>query len=134
MRVIVCVDDSGGMLFNRRRQSRDRNVLHDILRDTAGKRLWIRPFSQKLFQGMEDRVRISDSPLELAGPGESCFVEDLSLAGWAGRVESITVYRWNRRYPGDFFLDVDLSAWRLVSRREFSGSSHEKITKEVYEP
>ena len=134
MQVIVCLDDRNGMLFNHRRQSRDREVLKEILKDAEGKRLWIRPFSQKLFQGTENRVQISDSPLDAAGPGETCFVEDLSLAGWEDSIESLTVYRWNRHYPGDFFLDLDLSGWRLVSRREFSGNSHEKITKEVYEP
>ena len=30
MKVIVCIDDNGGMLFNKRRQSRDRKVLEDI--------------------------------------------------------------------------------------------------------
>lgn len=134
MQVIVCLDDRNGMLFNHRRQSRDREVLKEILKDAEGKRLWIRPFSQKLFQGAEHRVQVSDSPLDAAGPGENCFVEDLSLAGWEDSIESLTVYRWNRHYPGDFFLDLDLSGWRLVSRREFSGNSHEKITKEVYEP
>jgi hypothetical protein len=44
------------------------------------------------------------------------------------------VYRWNRRYPGDVFFDLDVSAapWRCVETEEFVGSSHEKITKEVY--
>lgn len=134
MRVIICLDDRNGMLFNHRRQSRDREVLKDILKAAEGNRVWIRPFSQKLFQGAENQVRVSESPLEAAGPGEACFVEELPLAGWEGAIESLTVYRWNRHYPGDFFLDLDLSGWRLVSRREFPGSSHEKITKEVYEP
>ena len=134
MRVIVCLDDRNGMLFNHRRQSRDREVLKEILKDAEGKRLWIRPFSQKLFQGTENRVQVSDFPLDAASPGETCFVEDLSLAGWEDSIESLTVYRWNRHYPGDFFLDLDLSGWPLVSQREFPGNSHEKITKEVYEP
>lgn len=134
MQVIVCLDDRNGMLFNHRRQSRDREVLKEILKDAEGKQLWIRPFSQKLFQGAEHRVQVSDSLLDAAGPGETCFVEDLSLAGWEDSIESLTVYRWNRHYPGDFFLDLDLSGWHLVSQREFPGNSHEKITKEVYEP
>ncbi|MGI6255154.1 MAG: ribonuclease Z [Acutalibacter sp.] len=134
MKVIVCLDDRNGMLFNHRRQSRDRQVIQDMVGNLGGKRLWISPFSEKLFQGMEDCVQMADSPLEIAGPGECCFVEDLSLDPWADRVESLIVYRWNRHYPGDKFLDLDLSGWRLVSREEFPGSSHQKITKEVYEP
>ena len=30
MNIIVCLDDNQGMLFNKRRQSKDRQVLEDI--------------------------------------------------------------------------------------------------------
>ena len=50
------------------------------------------------------------------------------------KLESLVLYRWNRRYPADVYFDLDLSQWRLVSRREFSGTSHDTITKEVYLP
>ena len=38
---------------------------------------------------------------------------------------------WNRDYPADVFFEVDLSKWRLEERKDFSGYSHEKITKEL---
>lgn len=134
MHVILCLDDRNGMLFNHRRQSRDRVVIQDILDNQAGKRLWIRPISTALFQGMEHVLQVEEDLLELAGPGDWCFVEDLPLSPHKGKIESITVYRWNRHYPADFYLDLDLKKeWRLISQKEFAGYSHEKITKEVYE-
>ena len=33
MKIIVCLDDYGGMLFNSRRQSRDRMLIDDIMMD-----------------------------------------------------------------------------------------------------
>ena len=134
MRVILCLDDRNGMAFNHRRQSRDREVIRDIVDSLSGKKLWMCPGSKTLFPQWEREFQLWDNPLEAAGPGEFCFVETPPLVPWRDRIESLTVYRWNRHYPGDQFLDLDLSQWRLVSRREFPGNSHKTITKEVYEP
>ena len=38
----------------------------------------------------------------------------------------------NRDDPSDVFFEVDLSKLRLEERKDFSGYSHEKITKEIY--
>ena len=52
----------------------------------------------------------------------------------ADRLEGLVLYRWNRRYPADAWLDVRPGppGWTLARREEFSGHSHERITKEVY--
>ena len=49
MIVIVCVDQRNGLAFNGRRQSRDRMVAADILKESAGRRLWMTPSSRRLF-------------------------------------------------------------------------------------
>lgn len=135
MHVILCLDDRDGMLFNHRRQSRDRTVLEDIFQNLEERQLLIRPFSLSLFREYGDQVQMEEALLENAGPEDCCFVEDLPLAPWKDKIQSITVYRWNRHYPADVSLDLNLkSEWRLVSRRDFPGHSHETITKEVYQP
>ena len=48
------------------------------------------------------------------------------------KITEIIVYRWNRDYPADLFLDIDLKDWELAETAEFAGNSHEKITREVY--
>lgn len=134
MRVIVCLDDRNGMLFNRRRQSRDRRVVEDILRELGEKRLLVNGFSAPLFERAGDRIRVEDDPLAAAGREDVCFVENLPLAPWATAIERLTVYRWNRVYPADMRLDLALeSGWHLVAASDFPGFSHEKITKEIYE-
>ena len=50
MKIIVCLDDGGGMTFNKRRQSRDRILLADIKAMTEGETLFASPFSEKLLK------------------------------------------------------------------------------------
>ena len=45
MKLIICVDDNNGMMFNRRRQSKDREVRHDILAYTMPERIWMNEYS-----------------------------------------------------------------------------------------
>ena len=60
-------------------------------------------------------------------------MENLQLASFKDRIERIILYRWNRAYPGDMFFDIKLDrSWHLASAEDFAGSSHEKITKEIY--
>lgn len=140
MNIILCVDENMGMLFNKRRQSRDKKVMEDIIQmaDT----LWIHPFSEKLFQenGMQKvyendtkQILTDEKFLEKALSGQYCFVENQELMLYSNDIEQIVLYCWNRKYPSDFKLDLDLSKWEQQSVTEFAGSSHEKITKIVYE-
>lgn len=131
MNVIVTLDNRGGMCFNRRRQSRDR-VLNERILALAGGRLLVSSFSARLFEG-QSGVLVSDSFLSDAGEEDFCFVENEHLSAYADRIRKLIVYRWNRDYPGDFFLDLDLSARKLISSSEFAGSSHPVITEEIYE-
>jgi hypothetical protein len=131
----VFVDDRGGMLFHGRRQSRDREALADFARLTAGRRVWTDGFSAPLLAQGGLAPTADEAFLARCGAGEYCFVEDRPLLPWAERLEGLVLYRWNRAYPGDFFLDADPAALGLVlaERTEFSGSSHPRITRERYE-
>ena len=130
MNVVVCLDEKGGMLFNKRRQSRDVKVIEDVIQ--MAELLWISPFSKLLFEDVTSEVMIDDDFLEKAGTGEFCFVENQAIMPYIDRVDQIIVYRWNRNYPSDFCLDVPLTEWKLLSEMEFAGKSHEKITKQIF--
>ena len=135
MKVIVCVEDRGGMTFNKRRVSRDRVVAADILNDINGKTLFAEEYSKALFADLDGDVRYSDSFLDDANNDSICFVERRELMPYADKITAMTVYRWNRTYPWDKKLDLlpedcDL---RLVESTDIEGYSHEKITKEIYE-
>ena len=72
MIVIVCTEDRGGMLFNNRRVSKDRTVIQKILELSEGKKLWIHPFSEKLFeQEHPENCCVDENFLEKAGEGDT---------------------------------------------------------------
>lgn len=129
MNVIVCVDNNMGVAFNNRRQSKDRILNEKILLKITGK-LKVESYSESLFP--LDRISIVDDVLQETGSGEWCFSEKRSLRGSEGEIEKLMICRWNRDYPSDVHLDIDLNGWQLLSTEEFTGSSHEKITMEVW--
>lgn len=134
MIVIVCLDDKKGMMFNHRRQSRDQAVTEKIRELCTGKKLWMSPYSDQLYGGLEGVEPVVNADfLLLAGSGEFCLAESDGLASYEENIEQVVIYWWNRIYPADVYLDLDLSLWERTERREFPGTSHEKITEEIYE-
>lgn len=124
-----------GMMFNNRRQSRDSKVLEDVL--GYAKKIWIHPFSETLFLTVEDKtgveVIVDADFLKKSKKGEHCFVENQELMSYSNDIEEIIIYCWNRKYPSDFKLDLDLKKWEPKEVTEFVGHSHEKITKTILE-
>jgi hypothetical protein len=131
MILLVCVDLDGGMAFAGRRQSRDRVLTRRILERTAGGELWVNPASAPLF-GDAPQLRPAADFLARAGKGAFCFAEIDDPAPYAGRMEQIVRWCWNRRYPSDLKCALPPDGWRLLETAEFAGFSHDKITEEVY--
>ena len=135
MKVIVCVDDNNGMMFNNRRQSRDRNIIDDIVQNVVGGNLLMAPYSETLFKNSNIKAFfLAEDILDEAAPEDYCFIDNKSLLPYSYRIDELIIYRWNRKYPADMYLDIDPAklSLKLVSATEFVGSSHEKITKELY--
>lgn len=133
MIAIVCLDESGGMLFNHRRQSRDRVVTERIGRICKGKKVWMNSYSYPVYGALKQvEVVVDPDFLRKAGHGDYCLVETERLEQVREKLEGVLVFWWNRKYPADFYLDLDLSQWRKAETQEFSGASHERITEEFY--
>ncbi len=111
MKLITCVDSSCGMAWNKRRQSRDQEVVKRI--NEIANPLYVNEYSLDLF------------PEAIVGIGEFYFAEvDLPCDA----PDEIYVFNWNRLYPSDMKFNIDLTDYELLSTEEFTGSSHEKIT------
>ena len=136
MILIACVDDDLGMMFNKRRQSQDKILRTRIMEMTTGKKLWMNHYSAGQFSdNPKADINADDAFLSDALPGEYCFIENTNPAQYEKWVEKIVLYKWNRRYPADLRFDIPLAdhGWKLKQSSDFVGSSHEKITEEVYE-
>lgn len=134
MNLIVCIDDKNGMAFHQRRQSMDRMLRENIMQLCGDKPLWMDAYSARQFADRPAEILLREDAacLEKAEPGEYCFVETVDPAPYAGCVEKLILYKWNRHYPADLYFTISLSDWKLEQQTEFAGSSHEKITREVY--
>ena len=124
MTVIVWVGKNGEMLFNKRRCSRDRAVVAEIL-SVYGERLCVSAYSASLFEG----CRVI-SALPEVGDGV-LFLEDFPLSPALAQANELIVYRFDRVYPADIKLEIPQD-FTLMESTEFVGFAHEKITREVY--
>lgn len=134
MKVVVCADKQGGMLFGGRRVSRDRVMLSDMIDMLNGGRLCISPFSAKLLEPYQCEKLISTSFLDEATERDICFVENIPLLPYLDKISSLTIYRWDKEYPFDFQLDIrpfDMG-FKIDDVIELNGFSHDIIDKEVY--
>ena len=134
MKVIVCCEKSNGILFNNRRVSQDKVVSERIVELTKSSKLWMDSYSYTLFEKLNaSNINLAENTLAEAADNEYCFVEKQEMLPYEKWISEIIVFRWERDYPFDKELEVDLSAWKLKLSEEFIGNSHEKITMEVYE-
>ncbi|MCD8356888.1 MAG: ribonuclease Z [Clostridia bacterium] len=135
MILITAIDDNYGMMFNKRRQSQDRILRQHILEITAGHTLWMNAYSQKQFaKESSSNIHISEDFLAEAPVGDYCLVENLPILPYERKIEKIILYHWNRVYPSDVKFDIPLAAygWKSIQTIDFSGSSHDNITEEIF--
>lgn len=134
MKIAVCIDDRNGMLFGGRRQSMDSCLRREFLAMTEPYKVWMDGYTASQFTEAEERICVDDDFLFKAEKDDWCFVEKADLQPVQERISQIVLYHWNRHYPSDKKFPTELFAdrWTMISRREFPGNSHERITEEVY--
>lgn len=132
MKIAVCIDKSGGMLFNGRRVSQDsvlRQRLFSLL--CPGEALYMNSFSAKQFE-TTDQIVCDDDFLNKAQDSDLCFVENCSVP--FDKAEVLYIFNWNRQYPADTFFEFDPKAlnFNKIGTEDFEGSSHKRITLTIY--
>ena len=134
MKLIVCLDNRDGMLFNGRRQSRDRAVCKDILEISGKAHVWMHIDSTKLFDIACDRICCYQVAPDLVPEDVYLFLEFDSVEQYMQMADTLIIYRWNRVYPSDVTFPNDYMncSWNLKETYEFSGQSHSRVTREVY--
>lgn len=127
MTAVICLDEQGGISFGGRRQSRDRLLCADAVRLCG--RLKMLPGSARLFAAHPEAVEVCSELLREDG---AYFVETDALD--RAEPEELIIYRWNRLYPADCRLvrGPEERGMQLVSREDFAGSSHARITREIW--
>ena len=134
MKIAVCIDDKNGMLFGGRRQSMDSCLRAEFLKMTEPAGIWMDAYTAGQFAENSDRICVDEDFLAKARDEDWCFVEKADLRPVAEKITQLVLYRWNRHYPSTQKFPQELfeNRWTLVASRDFPGSSHERITEEVY--
>lgn len=134
MKLIVMIDNGGGMLFNKRRLSRDRILNQRILFLNQDKTIWVNEYTASLYQPIPSNIKVDNHFLEKILPEDACIIENIPISQeLLQRFDELMIYKWNRSYPSDMELTISLDHWQLQESEDFKGSSHEKITEEYYE-
>ena len=134
MNIIVCLDDHGGMSFFGRRQSMDRVLREKAVALAGENKLWMSPYSANQFTDSPEQIVCQKDFLSQAAEDTWCFLETDDIGPWKDSVRRIAVFRWNRLYPSDRrFPEELLEKRKLLHQEEFSGSSHDRITLEVFD-
>ena len=126
MKYIVCVDDNLGVSLFNKRQSFDENLLKDIKNIIGDDKLLVSEYTYNLFlkYNLENNVYTEKDLYEY----NYTFKEVDNLSNYD--ISNIIIYRWNRLYPSDNKLSIDLTNYTSLNKYEFIGTSHEKITRE----
>lgn len=128
MKIIVCIDDRMGMMFNKRRISQDR-IVREVIKN-MNETIYMNEYSFQLYQDTLDNVIVDEEFIKHA-QNHYCLIENTSIKDYQDDIDEIILFKWNRSYPADMYLDIDLSKYKLMSEEEFEGSSHH-ITKQIY--
>lgn len=129
----LCTDVRRGMMFNRRRQMKDAELIKYIVEKHGEGGIFIHPFSEKLFLGYEG-VCVSENPLEDCTHGATCFIEEPSRITSLDSVDKIIIFNFGIPYPADTYFDLALEehGFKRISKDKLKTALHDRLTKEVY--
>ena len=133
--LILCLDDSNGMMFNNRRLSKDKKIRERILKITSMSKLFMNSYSYNQFKDENfTNIIVDEDFLKNASKSDYCFVENSKISEYLNKVEKIIIYKWNRKYPSDMKFELNLKdpLFKLIQNTDFEGNSHKKISEEVY--
>ena len=131
MKLIFCVDKKNGTMFFGKRQSQDSALREWIITHIIDGKLWMSNYSAEQFSDLSGYIADDDYSAK-ADKNDYCFIEDKEFE--LEKTSEIILCHWNRQYPADKYFDVDLKAsgFKKVSSEDVAGSSHDKITIEIY--
>ena len=131
MKIVICLDEQNGYMFNNRRQSMDKKLRQRLISLLDGKPLWMSEYTKKQFD--EEGNYVVDNDYEnKAAETDFCFIEDKGFS--LEDCNEVWIFRWKRKYPYDKKFEVDLSKEGFVKEnvQKFEGSSHDEIKFEIY--
>ena len=135
MKVIICVDDRGGVSYHGRRLSQDRLQRIDVIQRFASHGFCMKKETADLYHQIDKRCyQVIPAWKQVLSSDRWWVSEDIEFLQWLDQLEELVIYRWNRLYPSDkkLLLSLPVADWRCILHDSFVGSSHAKIDVEHY--
>lgn len=135
MKLILCLDDHNGYSFNRRRQTRDRNVRRHFIAVVGDRNemIYVNSYTRRSFVSDELFAPcIADEGDEFLckaqEEGAWAFSENRDVSSFINDVDEMLIYRWNRTYPRDIcFPQEEFDSFTVVSKVPVYANSHENV-------
>lgn len=131
MTVIICVDNNGGILFNGKRQSKDRifrKYLLDIV-EKKNSRIAMSPYTYSQFKG-DERKELTDVKEEFSFDEDYIFLERAIPILWE-KVNNLILCCWNRDYPADEYFNLPIGVECILQKTEEIVSDSHTLTIET---
>lgn len=129
MTLILTVENSLGLSFNNRRLSKDEEIIKNISKLCQNNKLYLDEYSKKLFKYKNiEIVKLYNTNFQ---KDDYVFCER-EIPKNLRSPKKLILYKFNRDYPFDNAIDIDLTNFKLIDTFDFKGKSHEKITREIY--
>lgn len=129
MTLILTVENSFGLSFSNRRLSRDEEISKDIITICKNKRLYSDEYSAELFIGENiNIVKLYETNFK----EEDYIFCEREIPENLKSPKKLILYKFNRDYPFDKSLEIDITKFKLIEQFDFKGKSHDKITRETY--
>lgn len=130
MKLVVCLDDNFGILFNNRRQSSDVVQREDFKKIVLDKKVYLSEYSYDLYKDMDLNFEVISEETEISE--DSFFIyEGEFLEKILENVDEIILYFWNRVYPADTDFEIP-TGFKEIESFDFVGNSHDKISRKLY--
>lgn len=133
MTVIICVDNNGGILFNGKRQSKDRifrKYLLDIV-EKKNSRIAMSPYTYSQFKE-DERKELTDVKEKFSFDEDYIFLERAIPILWE-KVNNLILCCWNRDYPADEYFNLPIGVECILQKTEEIVSDSHTLTIETYE-
>ena len=133
MKVVLCTDERGGLLFAGRRQSADQVVLEKMADEANEKHstLWVSAYSKELFTKIDAPIQVL-SEKSAFEKDDIVFIEEIDPQPFIDQAHTVLLYNWGKTYPATTFLKADLQAFQQVKEEEFVGDPHEEMFVQLW--
>ena len=118
------VSNPNGMMFNKRRQSKDIAVIKKVNEILAGETLYVSEYTKAIFPN----GKVCDDFSSVEGFAFLENPKDIDLS----KIDTLYIFYWNRHYPSDKKFTASLENYEKIHEEEFVGNSHENITLSVF--